>query len=277
MRPVRPLTARAAAPAVAPPVELAVVRDAQAISVAYAAAALSFEANVGQAGPNVDFVAQGSGYDISLSGGSVELRLSRGGATAAVQLGFDGGNRNLAADAQGLLAAQSNYLVGNDSAAWRTGIANYSAVAYRNVYDGIDVHYYGTQRQLEYDFLVAPGANTDQIRLRFSGAKASVDAGGDLILAVDGMAETLRFKAPVSYQDGPLGRQSVASSYQLWADGSIGFALGEYDRARLLVIDPVLNWERDCPWRGGGLSRCCLHHRPHDQRFGLAHRCGRQR
>lgn len=133
-----------AAPAVAPPVELAVVRDAQAISVAYAAAALSFEANVGQAGPNVDFVAQGSGYDISLSGGSVELRLSRGGATAAVQLGFDGGNRNLAADAQGLLAAQSNYLVGNDSAAWRTGIANYSAVAYRNVYDGIDVHYYGT-------------------------------------------------------------------------------------------------------------------------------------
>ena len=227
---------------VAPAAPLAVVRNAQTVAVAYAAAALSFETNAGQASAKVDFVAQGSGYDISLSGGSVELRLARGGATATVQLGFDGGNGDRPADAQGLLAAQSNYLVGNDSAAWRTGIANYGAVAYHNVYDGIDVSYYGTQRQLEYDFLVAPGANADQIRLRFTGAQASVDAGGDLILAIDGMAETLRFKAPVSYQDSPLGRQGVASSYQLNADGSIGFSLGEYDHARLLVIDPVLSY-----------------------------------
>ncbi|MGE0330061.1 MAG: SBBP repeat-containing protein [Ramlibacter sp.] len=164
-----------------------------------------------------------------------------------MHLNLVGANLNAQAEGQGLLAARSNYLLGNDASAWRTGIANYDAVAYRNVWAGVDVRYYGTQRQLEYDFNVAPGAdavqNAGAIRLRFDGiASARVDAQGDLVLALAGRDETLRFKAPVSWQDGPHGREAVQSAYAIHADGSIGFTLGAWDTTRELVIDPLLDY-----------------------------------
>ena len=85
-----------------------------------------------------------------------------------------------------------------------------------SVYDGIDVRYYGNQRQLEYDFIVAAGADAGEIRLRFEGVEsATIDANGDLLLRVQGTDTDLRFKAPVSYQRGADGAlQSVESSYR---------------------------------------------------------------
>src|SRR5262249_23046807 len=100
--------------------------------------------------------------------------------------------------------------------------------------------YYGTQRQLEYDFTVAAGADASQIRLRFEGADVAIDEQGNLVLRTAGGGE-LRFAAPVAYQDGPQGRASVASAFELQADGSVGFRLGAYDASRALVIDPVLS------------------------------------
>ena len=216
--------------------------DAQVVTAAYLATQLSFEGNVGQADIAVDFVARGSGYGVALSGGAVELTLGRDGQTSTVQMVLAGSHSAPVARPEDLLAARSNYLLGNDPSGWLTSIANYGAVAYQDVYGGVDVRYYGTQRQLEYDFLVKPGADATQIHLSFNGAQASVDSGGDLLLAVDGRAQVIRLKAPVSYQDGLLGREAVASAYQIRDDGSVGFVLGDYDHTRLLVIDPVLNY-----------------------------------
>ena len=80
-------------------------------------------------------------------------------------------NANPKAQIEGLerLPGISNYFIGNDSKKWRTSIPNFGKVQYRNVYPGIDLVYYGNQQQLEYDFMVAPGARPEMIQLAFDG------------------------------------------------------------------------------------------------------------
>ncbi|MDB5898012.1 MAG: tandem-95 repeat protein, partial [Ramlibacter sp.] len=213
--------------------------QAQAIAQAYAVTALNFERNDGQETGTAEFVARGSGYAIGLAAGNVEIALT--GASTTVGLQLVDANPGIAAQGEGLLQARSNYLVGNDRSQWRTDIPNYAAVRYDGVWDGIDVRYYGNQRQLEYDFIVAAGADAAQIQLRFHGADASLDADGNLVLKMADGRE-LRFAAPISYQEGPAGREAVRSSYDIHADGSVGFQLGDHDHGRALVIDPVLNY-----------------------------------
>src|SRR5438046_7473012 len=107
------------------------------------------------------------------------------------------------------LAGKSNYFIGNDPAKWRTNISNYSKVKYEGVYPGIDLIYYGNQRQLEYDFVVAPGSDPKAITLAVGAGLAPpdgaqqaaplrIDATGDLVVeAEDG---EVRFHKPVVYQ-----------------------------------------------------------------------------
>src|SRR2546428_259370 len=86
-------------------------------------------------------------------------------------------------EAYGELPGKSNYFIGNDPKKWRANIANYAKVRYRNVYPGVDLVYYGNQQQLEYDFVVGPGADPGRIALRFQGAdRLEVDTEGDLVL-----------------------------------------------------------------------------------------------
>ncbi|HEY8359772.1 MAG TPA: SBBP repeat-containing protein, partial [Ramlibacter sp.] len=211
----------------------------QSLAEAYVTTALNFEKNVGQVRDDIDFIASGSGYTIALSDGDADIVLA--GAKAPVHLELVGGKDEVQARGEGLLGARSNYLLGNDESKWLTNIANYRAVLCEDVYRGVDVRYYGTQRQLEYDFIVAAGADASQIRLRFEGAEARLDGEGNLLLRT-AEGRDIRFDAPVSYQQGAQGREAVASAYRLHADGSVSITLGDYDRSRELVIDPVLSY-----------------------------------
>ncbi|NPC57317.1 cadherin-like domain-containing protein [Caenimonas soli] len=216
---------------------------AAAVATNYAATTLTFEVNEGQAAEGVDFIAYGGGYGISLQGGNASLTLLTDSGQRTVQLELAGDARSAEAEGQAQLQTRSNYVIGNDPSAWQTGIANYGAVVYRSVYEGIDVRYYGNQRQLEYDFIVAAGADPSAISLRFEGVStASIAENGDLVLRVEGTDSDVRFRAPVSYQRGPDGLEEVASRYEIRADGSIGFVVENYDRSRELVIDPVLDY-----------------------------------
>jgi hypothetical protein len=200
---------------------------------------LHFEPNLGQAPAEVRYLARGSGYHVALAddGARIELR----GAAGATQLRVRPVGASPLARAAGReeLPGKVHHLVGRDPAAWRAGVPTYARVAVDAVYPGIDLVYYGNQRQLEYDFVVAPGADPEVIRLALEGADAvELDARGDLVLRVPG--GELRMRAPVVYQEVGGARRPVAGGYVLLGSSQVGFRLAAHDRSRPLVIDPVL-------------------------------------
>jgi hypothetical protein len=221
---------------------------------AYCQLPLSFETNVGQIDPQVDFVSHGSGYTLFLTPREAVLALSTASASsttgdrrndresaaeAVLRMKFIGSETKLRAAGQEELPGKVNYFIGKDSRRWRTGISTYAKVVYENLYPGVDLVYYGNQQQLEYDFIVRPGTDPDIIALSFEGAgQLTVDAQGELVLPVGG--GEIRQRKPLIYQEVNGVRHEVAGSYQLKDRDTVGFELADYDASRPLVIDPVL-------------------------------------
>ena len=168
-----------------------------------------------------------SGFRAAFQLQSTEVRWRT--AAAAFHLRFEGANPRATLQGTGA-ALPLNFFLGQNRAAWRTSVPGYRTLEARAVYPGIDVVYYATDRELEYDFVVAPGANPASVRLRFARG-ASLRPDGSIALGHGAVQ-----KAPVAYQDGV----RIACAYRRNADGTFGFALGNYDRARAVVIDPVL-------------------------------------
>jgi hypothetical protein len=212
----------------------------------YAQLPLSFEANVGQVDPRVDFVSRGSGYTLFLTPREAVLSLRAPSLTgdgrnaaAVLRLKFVGSEAKPRVVPQEELPGKVNYLIGKDAKRWRTGVSTYAKVAYQNLYPGIDLVYYGNQRQLEYDFVVSPGTDPNTIALSFEGAdQLKVDADGELVLHTVG--GEIRQRKPFIYQQVDGVRHEVAGSYKLKDRNTVGFQLADYDASRPLVIDPVL-------------------------------------
>ena len=160
-------------------------------------------------------------------------------APTTMHLKLVGANPKAKVIGLGELPGKSNYFIGNDRKKWRTNIPTYATVRYQDLYPGVDLIYYGNQRQLEYDFVVAPGADPNRIRLGFQGAgKLRIDDKGDLVLG--GGGDEVRFEKPQVYQDAGRTRKAVEGGYWMAAANTISFCLGDYDRSKPLVIDPVL-------------------------------------
>ena len=217
---------------------------------------LAFEANEGQTDHRASFLARGDGYTVFVSPSEAVLKVHgaakrrTGGpfvkpgpeqqqlasAPASVlRLGLVDARKDAPAAGEDLLPGKVQYFRG--ASARRA--ATYRKTRFSEVYPGIDVVYYGNQRQLEYDFVVAPHADPDQIRMRLDGAQnVSVSARGDLdIQLADG---EISLQKPHVYQDLEGVKQVVASNYRLAANGEVAFELGAYDATRPLVIDPVI-------------------------------------
>src|SRR6266542_3161600 len=146
------------------------------------------------------------------------------------------------------LPGRSNYIIGRDASGWRRNVESFAKVRYRSVYPGIDLIYYGNQRQIEYDFVVAPGADPNVIRLGFVGLdQVNIDAQGDLVLKTAN--GEIRQRKPVAYQEVDGIRREITCSYALKDKQEVGFELGEYDHTRPLVIDPVMAYST---YLGGG-------------------------
>src|SRR6266704_3638619 len=132
-----------------------------------------------------------------------------------------------------------NYFVGNDPSQWRSAIPTFAKVKCHQVYPGVDLVYYGNQRQVEYDFLVGAHADPARIAIAFAGAeRLELDEKGDLIAQLAG--GTVRWHKPVAYQQAEAGRQEVAAKFVLNNRQEVGFELGAYDASRPLIIDPQL-------------------------------------
>lgn len=258
---------------------------------------LRFEANQEQTDRQVKFLSRGRGYGVFLTGNEAVLTLRRPSELGASTVGKNIQSKELLLNPEGLVGAResrnpgpqsqpavavhmklvganpqapvvgldelpgkSNYFVGNDAKKWRTNITTYAKVRYKDVYPGVDLVYHGNQGQLEYDFVVAPGADPRAIRLEVKTQRSELEAlrsqpetdprisaDGDLVLPTEG--GEVRFHKPVVYQctsdkvtSGKASRSYIDSRYVLREADQIGFEVAAYDAGKALIIDPVLSY-----------------------------------
>jgi len=239
---------------------------------------LSFEVNQGQTDKTAKFLSRGAGYGLFLTPTEVVLSLhkpktaatetgkspdqanllnpdgktlSKAGQTSpaiatTLHMQLVGANPNSKVGGLDELPGKVNYFRGHDPKQWRTNIPTYAKVKYEKVYPGIDLIYYGNQRQLEYDFIVAPGADPKAVRLVFEGAdKLTIDKQGDLVLKSGG--GDVRLHKPRVYQDINGQQREIEGRYVLHpaknhSKDKVGFQVAAYDKSKPLVIDPVLEY-----------------------------------
>ncbi len=245
--------------------------QSMAVSDLYGKLPLSFEKNQGQTGRTVDFLSRGPGYALFLSSSEAVFSVKSAGPAVPKPLGhaerslslthldkenrktdvsyvhmrFLGADANASAFGEKALPGKVNYLKGKNPSEWRTNVPTYEKVRYREVYDGIDLVYYGNQSQLEYDFVVAPGADPSQIAFVFNvdgegrlDKDIEIGSNGDLILHTS--TGDICLRKPIVYQQIEGRRQSVDGQYSVGDDCIVSFTLSEYDRTLPLVIDPVV-------------------------------------
>jgi hypothetical protein len=217
--------------------------NAKPAKAALLAVPLSFEANQGQTDSQVKFLSRGDGYSLFLTSHGVVFTLRTPAGVKAPPSVFRmellGAERNAQVSGADKLPGVANYFIGNDPKKWRSGISAYGKVKYRGIYPGVDAVFYGNQRQLEYDFVVAPGANPKQISLGLTGVTPSLDMEGNVLLRLaDG---DLTLKKAIVYQNIDGGKKFVDARYTIAGD-KVRFQLGKYDHSQTLVIDPVFTY-----------------------------------
>jgi len=249
----------------------------------FAALPLAFEENKGQTDAQVEYMARGNGYTLfltandavfSLRSASAASRMStlRRGAqlrakslptqsniqkdsTAVVRMRLAGGNSLAKVSASGQLPGKSNYFIGNDAGKWQKDVAHYARVSYQDVYPGVNLAFHGAQRQVEFDFVVAAGANPAPIGFHFTGAqntKTSIKTDDSGNLVVSSAAGDVLLHKPVAYQEQNGARQPVNAQFVLKANNHVSFELGNYDHNRELVIDPSVSYEYSTYLGGSG-------------------------
>jgi hypothetical protein len=279
--------ARRPANAVKGPVASLLARTATAtpaarnrIQASYAALPLAFEPNLGQTDAQVKYLARGNGYTLFLTGSDAvfalhslptepagaqikvrrsdfvsnarrQNRAPQKNSSAVVRMQLAGGNSSARVEASGQLSGVSNYFVGNDPDKWHSDVAHYARVSYRDVYPGVNMAFHGAQSQVEFDFVVAPGADATPIGFHFTGTQSmKTDDSGNLVI-VSAAGDVLLHK-PVAYQEQNGKRQPVDAQFVLNAKNRVNFKLGNYDHSRELVIDPSVSYAYSTYLGGSG-------------------------
>lgn len=202
---------------------------------------LTFEHNDGQFDAALLYTARAPHYAVGLKRDGLSLRLAQSQPQpAALEIDFLGSDGAQQVTGLEPLATVSNYFVGDDPARWRTGVPHVGRVTLGRVYPHIDATFYGTDRQLEYDFVVQPGGDPSRIALDLSGAdRLHVNTEGDLVMRV-GLADFVQ-RRPIAYQPVEDGtRRPVDVEYRLRDEHVVEFVVAAYDQRQPLVIDPVL-------------------------------------
>jgi Beta-propeller repeat len=245
------------------------------VQAQFAALPVAFERNDGQTDAQVKYMARGQGYKLYLTSSEAILKLHKRGENsevlnmiedkrlgpakvqrmlqqrrkmnaqpsqvAVVHMKFFGSNASVQVAATEPEQGKINYFIGNDPSKWHSNVPLFGRVSYRNIYPGVDLAFHGAGKQLEFDYLVSPGADPGSIALGFKGAeKMSTNATGDLILATS--AGPIEMRRPVAYQEKDGVRQNIDARFELRSSNEVAFSLGSYDRTRDLVIDPTVTY-----------------------------------
>ncbi len=214
---------------------------------------LSFVPNVGQTDAPARFEVRGVSGTLTFAPQEIVLTLpgtqdapnaeTISNVDQTLRLRFVGANPVPVLEGGSSLPGEANYYLGGDSAQWYTNLPTYADISYRQLYPGIDLRYEGTDGQLKSTFIVAPGANPTRIRWQYSEAEAvTLDNAGNLQIGLPGEAHVVE-QAPVAWQEIDGRRVPISVAYAIAGDGSVGFALGSYDTAAPLTIDPTIVYE----------------------------------
>jgi hypothetical protein len=240
---------------------------------AYGKLPLIFDQNAGQTDGSVRFLARGAGYTVFLTDRDATLRLDRAstasfkrkgraldvrnteeGHAAVVRMSLAYANPRPEVHGLEPQSGQSHYFIGNDPRKWRRNVPQFGRVKYREIYPGIDLIYYGNQRQLESDYVVAPGADASRIALQIAGADClAVNSQGDLVVST--RAGEVFLRRPRAYQTSGSARQEIAANYVPSGDNLVHIHVASYDRGQPLIIDPVLSYST---YLGGSLNQALL-------------------
>ncbi len=207
----------------------------QPANAGYGQIPLYFVENRGQFEGHAKYVARGTGMTGFFDATSVTVAADQG----RFRLSFPGGNPAPRLEGMGPSAARINFLVGAPSQ-WRTDLPGWDAVAYRDIFPGVDLIYSSSRDRLKSDFVVSPGADPGTIRLRYEGGSIYLDAQGALVLPT-GRGE-FREEPPVIYQEVAGQRVTVEGAFRRRRDGTIGFLVGAYNHRLPLIIDPALSY-----------------------------------
>ena len=169
--------------------------------------------------------------------------------TDILRMKWEGANQNPGIEGVDKLEGKSHYFIGNDPDQWRTNVLLYRRVRYRDLYPGIDLIYYGNQRQLEYDLVVMPKGDPGAIRLVLEGTEgARIDEGGNLLLRIGG--EEVIQHTPRIYQEVEGKKQFIKGGYVVDPSKKdedkgkvvIGFKIDQFNTEKPLIIDPILSY-----------------------------------
>ena len=198
---------------------------------------LFFVENRGQASPDVRFILKRPELSAYFLDRQIVLSLRE--KTVAIELL----NSQEPARVEGIeeMPGKANFILGGSPEGWVTDLPLHGSVAYRQVWNGIDMVYGGNGRTLKSEFRVQPGADPSQIRWTY-GSRMTARVLADGSLSVSGEGLDLHEDAPVIYEERGNAHKPVQGSFEVFADGSVGFRLGAYDRDALLVIDPVITY-----------------------------------
>ena len=227
---------------------------------------LSFEANMGQVDTPIKYLARGPGYQIFLTPAEATIILHRPQHPASpiasqneppptvdyatLQFKFVGA-QSLPTTPVGHqpLSGKSHYYLGNVPTKWHTNVPHYAQVVYKAIYPDIDLIYYGQDDKLEYDLVVAPGGNPQDILLEIQGAnRLSILLDGSLQIATP-LGDLLQHP-PILYQEQEGVRQPIPGAYRIQNNTQVAFDIGAYDPTRPLYIDPVLSYGSYIPSKG---------------------------
>jgi hypothetical protein len=192
---------------------------------------LYFEANKGQAAPQINFISRAGQNLIAFNEKELEIH----GKSFSIRMEISRAQETRITPTKPL-PGTSNYYRGENSKKWITGVPHYGRLFYPETYPGIDLAFYGNEGRLEYDFIVKPGADPAQIEIALTGAALEIDKKGNLLLKGD----KLFFCAPKIYQVNGQTRKPVKGGFLLKGKDKVGFQVASYDPEKTLVIDPEL-------------------------------------
>ncbi len=222
---------------------------------------LVFEPNAGHLPEAVKFQARGDGYSLFLTDAAATWVWPDGAPmqSRSLTMRVVGGDQRAQVDGTEPGAARVQHFIGGDPNQWRTNIPTFGRVRYQAIYPGISLEYYGRDGSLEYDFLVNPGADPTRIALEFDGVdRVSLLSAGDVEIQAGGHRMVQR--RPIAYQVVDGRRRPVEAAFVRRGPAQLAFSIGAYDRARPLVIDPVLSYSTFVGGTGGAYG---------DQAYGV--------